>query len=992
MSIHSLAFTLVLSLSPQAMGFDGLEDTGVFPEPPEAPATFDMFSTLTQAATQELVSDDGPPASAPSLLAMAFAQTQSEIHGYTLKRRAQVDWDQLRAWSGPHTAPPPTHVRVQIGNTVVEFEQRYHHRPLGHVVWSGQADDGSTLTIATNVHGDLRARSLGPRGEWWLVDEGQQNYWWHRGERTSADCAHNHIDNDNDSVTTGTTARSNPAATLRTALSPRREGAQRKSVSRPTPLQRADTTVDVIQMFSNGAANDYSPFAAGSVRRNATLEAFLNVAYTNHTLANSNLSTRIRLLHVDVVPAAMFRDRKSLMEVRNDLREGLTPLGQRAHTLRDAFGADLVTMHKRPAGATAWAGIAFVLGVPGVAQNQRGRPRNAYTVLNVTPDTNNSPVIGNVMSSYAHELFHLFGATHSRFNAGYIERWRDSNGFYNGGYLDEHDYSWHTIMTYHQVCERLCNLNLGPLPVPTADTGPPPPPFDREGECNDRCQELPMLSSPSFDVPRGSISDPFERSGTEESNNARVLRTTSDFVREYREPLDESLDGTFVVSGTWASASEIDLSWDDTTLPLASGSPAAMRADVNAWLDYSNLQSSVQYRVYVGRSLGSDDLTIRPITTRATIGGMQTLRLDSTQMTIPDGPMFFRVWAGLTFTNDVDDGVFDTGDPDQLDVDVWVYSDFRYVAGHWVGCSEDPSLAFGGVTADWNAQTCTHASGERLCDVGTGGLTLSCDVDHGPPSAGQHTIRSIRTPDPALNYDWLVYGEAGDGERFCCQYADPNDTARTFLLWGSTGADQCLFAPEDTMVDWADVMRIYTPDALAIQVATRGGHDVVRAHREDAATSWLIDGGDGDDVLHGSLFDDLMFGGLGGDRLFGHEGHDTLIDGGGEGDLLVGGSIPPAPSDGDNQLCGFGDGTTYIGGQGNNHVFHDRQAEGPPNRTGSVAGGPGSQCGAGSWDTGVDSADTASYRGGWAGLCNYNLVDSTPAGVSCASPNLKSFP
>lgn len=96
----------------------------------------------------------------------------------------------------------------------------------------------------------------------------------------------------------------------------------------------------------------------------------------------------------------------------------------------------------------------------------------------------------------------------------------------------------------------------------------------------------------------------------------------------------------------------------------------------------------------------------------------------------------------------------------------------------------------------------------------------------------------------------------------------------------------------------------------AVVINAGAGNDRVAIEGLPARTSAIIDGGAGDDVLHGGRGDDTLEDGPGNDRLFGHRGDDGLLNqegrdelrGGKGNDLLVSSSI--------------GEGNELVGGPG----------------------------------------------------------------------------
>ncbi|MDB6058696.1 MAG: Alkaline phosphatase, partial [Verrucomicrobiales bacterium] len=109
-----------------------------------------------------------------------------------------------------------------------------------------------------------------------------------------------------------------------------------------------------------------------------------------------------------------------------------------------------------------------------------------------------------------------------------------------------------------------------------------------------------------------------------------------------------------------------------------------------------------------------------------------------------------------------------------------------------------------------------------------------------------------------------------------------------------------------------------------IRILGLGGNDVLTVDDANGRMpSANLFGGDGDDILTGSVSDDVLDGGPGNDSLFGRDGNDTLIGGPGN-DILVGGRGTDVMQggDGDDQIVWSpGDGSDVVEGDAGNDTL-----------------------------------------------------------------------
>ncbi len=199
---------------------------------------------------------------------------------------------------------------------------------------------------------------------------------------------------------------------------------------------------------------------------------------------------------------------------------------------------------------------------------------------------------------------------------------------------------------------------------------------------------------------------------------------------------------------------------------------------------------------------------------------------------------------------------------------------------------------------------CDGQSGGTRTDYCTqSGSTITCTM-------GQHGHTNV---DPALaaisptSTSIQVWGEAGDGQPFCCEFTVSDACAgpyNTFVVNGTTQADFINFHdPVNGDLECTDAT-----------VNGSGSGDVIRGSDSDYNNDILngdsehddIDGLGGSDTIDGGPGDDILSGGDGSDTIYGGDGIDE-ISGGNDDDFLYG-------EDGTDEICGRGGNDELYGG------------------------------------------------------------------------------
>ena len=175
----------------------------------------------------------------------------------------------------------------------------------------------------------------------------------------------------------------------------------------------------------------YSPAARSQAGGTGSIENLINsaVSQTNSTYRNSDINASLNLVHVEEIN---FNESSN---ITNDLTSLAS--NQYVKSLRDQYGADLVSIMRKDAGG--FCGIAYVMSPATTAFAS-----NAYSVVAFDCAVSNL--------SFAHETGHNMGAQHDRANSGSFP------GAYSFSY--GHRYlgsnSFRTIMAYANGCPGFC--------------------------------------------------------------------------------------------------------------------------------------------------------------------------------------------------------------------------------------------------------------------------------------------------------------------------------------------------------------------------------------------------------------------------------------------------------------------------------------------------------------------------------------------------------
>jgi hypothetical protein len=194
-----------------------------------------------------------------------------------------------------------------------------------------------------------------------------------------------------------------------------------------TPMSDTGDEIDVLVLYTTNAANH----AGGQ----AGITNLINVGVSesNTSYANSGVGQRLRLVqaaHVSYVESSNFSTNLF------DLRSGVGALSGVA-ALRDAFGADLVTMLVHPSAPSA-CGVAFLM-----TQISTAFATSAFSV------TDTGCVSPNF--TFAHELGHNMGARHDWYVDGGTTPFTYAHGYVNPSVGQR----WRTVMAYPDMCSSL---------------------------------------------------------------------------------------------------------------------------------------------------------------------------------------------------------------------------------------------------------------------------------------------------------------------------------------------------------------------------------------------------------------------------------------------------------------------------------------------------------------------------------------------------------
>ncbi|MEX2662099.1 MAG: zinc-dependent metalloprotease family protein [Vicinamibacterales bacterium] len=194
-----------------------------------------------------------------------------------------------------------------------------------------------------------------------------------------------------------------------------------------TPMSDTADEIDVLVLYTSNAASH----AGGQ----AGITNLINVGVseTNTSYANSGVAQRIRLVHAAQVS---YVESSNFSTNLFDLRSGVGALSGVA-ALRDAYGADLVTMLVHPSSPSA-CGIAYVM-----SQVNTNFAPFGFSV------TDTGCVSPNF--TFAHELGHNMGARHDWYVDPSTTPFTYAHGYVNPTVGQR----WRTVMAYQDMCTAL---------------------------------------------------------------------------------------------------------------------------------------------------------------------------------------------------------------------------------------------------------------------------------------------------------------------------------------------------------------------------------------------------------------------------------------------------------------------------------------------------------------------------------------------------------
>ena len=204
----------------------------------------------------------------------------------------------------------------------------------------------------------------------------------------------------------------------------------------PIPIDTDPIELDVSEsaMLDDGATIDimvvYTAAAAGG--GNLAAEIQLAVDETNQSYANSGINPRLNLVHTAQVT---YMETGHISTDLNRLQNKTDGFMDNVHTLRDAYGADMVSLWVANGGG--YCGVAYLMTTVSTAF-----AKYAFQV------TARFCATGNF--SFGHEFGHLQSARHD----WYVDSTNNRPYIYNHGYVYPPN-RWRTIMAYNTECSDL---------------------------------------------------------------------------------------------------------------------------------------------------------------------------------------------------------------------------------------------------------------------------------------------------------------------------------------------------------------------------------------------------------------------------------------------------------------------------------------------------------------------------------------------------------
>jgi hypothetical protein len=247
-------------------------------------------------------------------------------------------------------------------------------------------------------------------------------------------------------------------------------------------------TIDVLVAYSAQARTG----AGGTTQIQDEIAAA--VASTNLFFQQSGMTQRLRLVHTVEVPFNQGVGFQTALTQLTGTNDGVL---DQIHALRDAYGADLVSLWVESLTGN-FCGIAWLMNVPSTAFASNG-----FSVVA-------RPGCAVSNKSFAHELAHNMGARHDHYVEN--EATDPSAVAYNYGYSSigaTAASSWRTIMAYNNECQTTFN--------------------DREG-----CARLGYFSNPdkTYGTPPRAMG--VGEQAADAANNRLRLDTTAPFVASFR--------------------------------------------------------------------------------------------------------------------------------------------------------------------------------------------------------------------------------------------------------------------------------------------------------------------------------------------------------------------------------------------------------------------------------------------------------------------------
>ena len=202
----------------------------------------------------------------------------------------------------------------------------------------------------------------------------------------------------------------------------------------PTPVDATSDETDVPKgyMQDDGSTIDIMVVytAAAAVGGNIASEIQLAIDETNQSYANSGINPRMNLVHTAQVT---YTESGNIQIDRNRLQNKTDGYMDNAHTLRDTYAADMVTLWVANGGG--YCGIAYIM-----------------TTVSTTFENYAFQVTARSCATGYYSFGHEFGHIQSARHDWYVDPTNNSPYTYNHGYVDPGD-AWRTIMAYSNDCQ-----------------------------------------------------------------------------------------------------------------------------------------------------------------------------------------------------------------------------------------------------------------------------------------------------------------------------------------------------------------------------------------------------------------------------------------------------------------------------------------------------------------------------------------------------------